>query len=99
MIEVTYTQLVAKGNKFDPTSDFIAFQGHSGAGLMSLGNQYPANSYASTCWSSFESGVVTIQDKLIDPATNAARPTGISMSGASNFVPIPMPGLGIIYYD
>ena len=99
MIEVTYTQLVAKGNKFDPTTDFTAFQGHSGAGLVSLGNQYPANSYASTGWSSFESGVVTIQDKLIDPATNAARPTGISMSGATNFVPIPMPGLGIIYYD
>ena len=99
MIEVTYAYLTAKGNKFDQSLSGPAFQGHSGAGLMSLGNEYPANSYASTGWSTFESGVVTLQDKMIDPATNAARPTGIAMSGATNFVPVPMAGVGIIYYD
>lgn len=98
MVEVKHAYLVAKGNKFDQTELYQAFRGSGGAGLLSLGNEYPNRTYESTGWSTFEAGVVTLQDKLIDPATNAARPTGIMMSGAVS-PPIPVKGVGILYYD
>ncbi len=98
MIEVKHAYLVAKGNKFDQSELHRAFLGSGGAGLLSLGNEYPNRTYESTGWSTFEAGVVTLQDKLIDPATNAARPTGIMMSGAVA-PPIPVKGVGILYYD
>ncbi|MEZ5353440.1 MAG: hypothetical protein R2762_12455 [Bryobacteraceae bacterium] len=99
MVEVTHAYLIAKGNKFDQSDLFPAFRGAGGAALLSLGNEYPNRTYESTGWSTFEAGVVTLQDKLIDPATNAARPTGIMMSGAEAAVPVPMKGVGLLYYD
>ncbi len=99
MVEVTHAYLIARGNKFDQSDRYSAFRGESGAALLSLGNEYPNRTYESTGWSTFEAGVVTLQDKLIDPGTNAARPTGIMMSGADSATPVPVKGVGILYYD